>query len=410
MQDFAMKVSDQIRGVYEQRPYPFGDERALKPRPPRLPLEWINGIGRANGRKAPPERILIAGCGDGTEAFTMSRQFPRSEIVAVDFSPNSIAIAKKLQGGARRWQRIRFLTADLAKPQLAEAVGGEFDLVSCHGVFSYIPAYRVVLGNFARCLKPDGVLYLGVNGASHVSEKLRRSLPAFGFEMTELDDGRRLRDVLKLCDAALDLDGAPRMAEQSPAYLASDVFGALILNLPLAEWARRCREAGLYLRATRSSVRALRRIADKGLQSVLIPRSRAEVCEFLELLAPTPFHGLLFSKRPEMNPPWEEHDKLLEWKAALTGLYAITLPKPGPVRDRLRSFKVKSTSLNTRIEFRMPDWEIEILRRADRAQSLRTVLEGIPLAVPAKDLREQLYLLYQLGVINLLPRGTKAAE
>jgi hypothetical protein len=104
-----------------------------------------------------------------------------------------------------------------------------------------------------------------------------------------------------------------------------------------------------------------------------------------------------------MNPPWEQHDQLLEWRVVLTGLYEMTFPQPAAVRDRLRAFKIKSSSLNTRIEWRMPEWELEILRRGDGTQSLQSVLDGMPLAVPAKNLREQLYLLYQLGVINLLP-------
>ena len=340
----------------------------------------------------------------------MSRQFPRSEIVAVDFSPRSIAIAKRLQGSARRWRNIRFLAADLARPQLASTVGGEFDFISCHGVLTYISAHQVVLHNFARCLKPDGILYLGVNGAAHLSEKLRRSLPALGFDMTELDDGPLLRKVLKMCDAALEPSGAPQMGKQSPEYLASDVFSALILNLPLAQWTHCCREAGLHLRFAHFSAQSFRRIADQGLHPLLMPRSREEVCELLDLLSPAPFHRVLFSRRLEMNPPWEQHEQLLKWKVALTGLYEMSFPKLGAVRDRLRAFKIKSPSLNTRIEWRMPEWELDILRQSAGQESLRTVLDRMPLAVSARDLREQLYLLYQLGVINLLPGGMKTGE
>jgi SAM-dependent methyltransferase len=398
-----MKVSDQIRRIYEMRPFPFGDEKALKSQPLRVPGEWINAIWNVDGRNSNPERILVAGCGDGTEAFMISRRFPEAEIVAVDFSPRSIAIAKRLQKGARRWRNLRFLTADLAKPQLDATVGGGFDFISCHGVLSYIPASESALRNFARCLKSDGVVYLGVNGASHVSERLRRSLPVFGFDMTELDDGPYLREVLKVCDAVLELDGMPRMGKQSPGYLAGDVFGALIVNLQFSEWTRKCREAGLHLRGARSTTRAFRRIADKGLHPLLLPRSRAAVCELLEMLSPSPFHQLLFSKTPEINPPWEQQDQLIEWKVALTSLYAATFPKPGLVRDRLRAFKLESRPLNARIEWRMPEWELEILRLGCGKESLRTILDRMPLTVPAKDLREQLYLLYQLGVINLLP-------
>src|SRR5215471_7903226 len=77
----------QMRRLYEERPYPAVDDRMLKDRRWRLaPIEWINALWKPGGKGAAPERILVAGCGTGHEAFQLSCRFPRARIVAVDFS------------------------------------------------------------------------------------------------------------------------------------------------------------------------------------------------------------------------------------------------------------------------------------------------------------------------------------
>jgi ubiquinone/menaquinone biosynthesis C-methylase UbiE len=57
---------------------------------------------------------LIAGCGTGNEAFAFRDRFPESEIIAFDFSPRSIALARSSQRRLPRKRRIRFMVADTA--------------------------------------------------------------------------------------------------------------------------------------------------------------------------------------------------------------------------------------------------------------------------------------------------------
>ena len=84
--------------IYEERPYPAADDRALTDTYWKLaPMEWINALWKPGREQSAPERILVAGCGTGREAFQMSRRFPRARIVAVDFSPRSISIARESQ-------------------------------------------------------------------------------------------------------------------------------------------------------------------------------------------------------------------------------------------------------------------------------------------------------------------------
>jgi|CZKI01.1.fsa_nt_gi SAM-dependent methyltransferase len=404
-----MKIADQVRQTYDRRPYPFGNNKALKRRSWTLVLEWVGAIGRTEARNTAPARVLVAGCGDGTEAFNLRRRLPDAEIVAVDFSTRSIAVARRLQRRAKEMRDIRFVAADLTDPRLPAKVGGGFDLIICHGVLSYIPRTARVMRNFGRCLKADGALYLAVNGSRHVNTRLRQALPAFGYDMNAFQDSPRLRSVLKLCDTVVTVDGLPRVSGHEPEFLSSDVFGPLNQSLTLSQWVRHGRRAGLNLRGNWSSIRLFRRIAENDLHPLLIPRSRAQVVDFLERLSPSQFHRLLFSKKAEATPPWERRGQLLKWRIVPTRLYRIGLPKPGKrVLDRLRRLTIASRALNLSMAWRMPEWELELLRRGDGGRSMGGVLRRIPLSVPFPELRKQLYLLYHLGIINLLPPSTRA--
>jgi SAM-dependent methyltransferase len=398
-----MKTAERVRRGYERRPYPFGNSKALTSLLWRLDLKWVSAMGRIDSSNDAPARVLVAGCGDGTEAFNLQRMLPQSEIVAVDFSARSISIARRLQRRAPELRRIRFVLGDLADRRLCSRLG-EFDLITCQGVLSYVPNPGPVLKNLGLCLVPDGVLYAGVNGANHTSRLLRPALAKFGYDLNEYSDTRRLRGVLALCDTFVAADRRPRISGFGPAYLASDVFGALNQSRSLADWISRARWAGLQLLGNKAAMALFWRLAQDESYPLLIPWSRAQVCEFLELLCPSAFHQLLFSRKAQPAPPWQERGRLLLQRVALTRLYDIEFPKAGRrVLDRLRRLRITSVSMNVATEWRMPEWEMELLRGADGGRSLASQLRECPLSVPFAELRKQLYLLYQLGVINLLP-------
>src|SRR5437867_2361310 len=141
-----MGVAEQMREIYERRPYPtVGSGVSGRLRWQLPPMEWINAVWEPP--QPFPARILIAGCGTGHEAFALGRRFPRSEIVAIDFSRKSIAIAKNLQRRMSGTRQIRFVVADLAGRSFNKAAVGEFHFVSCHGVLSYVPRAARVLRN-----------------------------------------------------------------------------------------------------------------------------------------------------------------------------------------------------------------------------------------------------------------------
>ena len=399
-------VAEEIRRIYELRPYPFGNTKALSRSSWTLGLEWMLAVGRS-GQRRTPRRVLVAGCGDGTEAFNLRRYLPSSEVVAVDFSRRSIGIARRLQKDRADFRTIRFQVADLSDPRLPQKVGKDFDLILCHGVLSYVPKAAQVLRTFARLLAPDGILYLGVNGSAHLNLRLRRVLPEFGFDVRVFKESSRVRRALKLFDSVLSVDGMPRISHFGAEYLGGDIFGAMNRSLSLADWAAQARGSGLHLRGSHSAIRAVRRIAERNLETLLLPRSRAEVAALIDLLIPAQFHRLLFSRRPESNPPWSSRRDLGRWRLVTTRLYRMKLPRPPKVvRDRVRPLRVASRILRMAITWKMPEWELALLCRADGRLSIDQVLRPMPLAVPFRDLQHQIFLLYQLGAINLLPPVT----
>jgi len=401
-----VKISEKVRRIYDRRPYPCGAQ-SLKHSGWALALDWVDAIGRNGAWVGETPRVLVAGCGAGAEAFDLQRRLPSAEIVAVDFSSRSIALAKRLQRRSRKMSGIRFLTGDLGDRELPARVGGEFDLITCHGVLSYIPGPSRVLKNLGRCLKPDGVLYLGVNGAAHVSTRIRHILAIFGFDMNEYTEKSHMRDIVRLCDTVLSPEGLPSISGARAEFLSSDLFGPLIQNLTLAQWAECARRGGLHFRGSLSSIRLIRLIAGNDLVPLLMPRSRASAGILLEQIRPSQFHRLLFARTSAPDPPWASRGRLPEWRIKLTGLYRVRLPKPAPrMLDRLRKVTISSVTLKISSEWSMPEWEVELLRSGDGRHQVASLLRKMPLSVPFADLRKQLFLLYQLGIINLLHPGT----
>src|SRR5258708_2040581 len=118
----------QVRRLYEEYPYPGAEEGALAKRRWSLaPMEWLAALWEPGRESSAPRRILVAGCGTGREAFLLRRKFPKAEIVAVDFSPRSISMARDLQQRPREMRDIRFLVADLLNRNLAGIIGRDFE-------------------------------------------------------------------------------------------------------------------------------------------------------------------------------------------------------------------------------------------------------------------------------------------
>lgn len=289
-----MTSEEQARQNYERRPYPGAALDEIDRKGHSIPaLKWMLGLGRP-GRPR-PERVLVAGCGSGAEAFVMRRRLPKAEIVAVDFSPRSIALAQRLQRDSDFGKPITFLIGDLTDPGLAELTGGNFDLITCHGVLSYIPEPGPALQHLGACVRPGGALYLGVNGESHPATRLRPWLTGFGLDVHAMREERRLRELLGLWDALHD-EGAGGLAGMSASYLASDICGPHFNNWPFARWRSEAHRAGWEIAGVSLLPLALRLTAEEEHHRPLFPAGVGELAERMDLARPASFHQIILRR------------------------------------------------------------------------------------------------------------------
>ena len=346
-----------------------------------------------------PHRILVAGCGTGNEAFALRDRFPDSEIVGIDFSSHSIELAKKSQRNRRSHKNIHFAVCDLTSSKFTEF--GKFDFISCHGVLSYVPRAVKAVRNIRRCLDSNGLLYLGVNGAAHYGTAWREVLPSFGVAIDRMSDGAGLRKILGLLDTLSESDICS-IARREPAYLSGDLFGPLIRNLPLKEWTEICAQAGLHFLASHAASRGFHSVINKGMFHLLMPRSRADLAQLLDILQPTSFHRLLFGHRRRPIPPWSHGNDLLGWRPLLTPhLRNRRWPRRRGQWQTLRPLTIKMPATNTLIELQVPEWLLEILRNSQGLLPLRQILRVVESRFTFALLQRQLYLLHHLDLLSL---------
>lgn len=396
--------SDRItRENYERRPYPaVKPGKRFKPIWRVAPLPWMQAM--LQPYLDSPSRILVAGCGTGNEAFAFQREFPNAEIVGIDFSRRSIALAGRIQRRYFAKSALKFRWADLTSRGLNKLVGNDYDLVSCHGVLSYLERPQLAIAALEKCLAPNGALYLGVNGEAHFSERWRPLLPDFGFEPRLFEDGPEVRRTLTMFDA---LAGQPLgyIARTGAEYLASDLFGPTIQNWPLSRWTRLAAESGLFLRGSYSSQRTLRPLINHDLYPQLLPRNRVQAHELAEQILPTGFHLLLFAREQESPGPWADPATLPRYAIALTKLFKVRWPKSKRFRAGRQTVELTSNSTNTVAELAFSPSFIELIRRSNSVDTISAILKSMGVTIPRQQLIRHLYLLYLIGAINLrLPK------
>ena len=132
---------------------------------------WLFRFAAANLGGGEDIRILSFGCSRGDEVFTLRHYFPAAEIQGIDVDPRNIALCRS-RLRAQKDARTAFLTAATTEGEPAES----YDAIFCLAVLCladltisdarrcdpwlYFADFERVVADFARCLKPGGLLLM----------------------------------------------------------------------------------------------------------------------------------------------------------------------------------------------------------------------------------------------------------
>lgn len=194
--------SDPVRAMYEADPFPpwrsvpGGQGRAAGGRWPTLP------VGDGSIPFPRDAEVLVAGCGTGKEAVTLSRDLPGSRLLAVDLSLASLSYAQWMLE-RMQLENVSFAQADITR---LGSLGQTFDLVSSSGVLHHLEdpleGWRVL----TQCTRPGGFQFICL-----YSQLARRDIAAV----------RRLIEQQGLCDDIEDIrilrEGLRELPEDHPA-------------------------------------------------------------------------------------------------------------------------------------------------------------------------------------------------
>lgn len=220
------QVSQAVRQQYEENPYPRWRRRAGLghglPVHAALKLRFPQQDFAESTAAAP--RILIAGCGTGSDAMQVAQSFADASIFAVDISLSSIAYARRATQ-AFGIDNIEFRQADILELAVLEE---RFDIIVSSGVLHHMrdpmAGWRVLTG----LLKADGYMNIGLYSrrARHEVTAARQAIAAGGYGAT-LQDIRRFRVDVMNGRCAIDIGSLA----QSPDFYSTSACRDLIFHV-----------------------------------------------------------------------------------------------------------------------------------------------------------------------------------
>jgi len=174
---------DEVWQQYSELPYPPRDPEDEKKRLIRASLSnlvLVNHIfWRGQKKMSDSFRVLDAGCGTGDSTIYLAEQLKstKAEVVALDMSSHSLAIAKK-RAKVRKLNNITFIEDSILN--ISELDLGKFDYIVSSGVLHHLEDHESGLKPLSNCLKKDGgmgiLLYAqyGRNGVYMMQDLMRK--------------------------------------------------------------------------------------------------------------------------------------------------------------------------------------------------------------------------------------------
>jgi SAM-dependent methyltransferase len=121
-------------------------------------------------------RVLELGCGDGASLIAIAHTLPGCHAVGVDLA-SSARERGQATAQALGLTNVTLRVADLTA--LPDDLGGPFDYIVAHGLYSWVPApvRDALLAALARLLTPNGVAYVSYNAyPAHHARQVAREI------------------------------------------------------------------------------------------------------------------------------------------------------------------------------------------------------------------------------------------
>ncbi len=160
------ETSTRVAGMYEENPYPRWTSGLPILNPNGRPLEefmqLVESPAWQHKPTLPVQSILVAGCGTGVQPLSLAVALPRARILAIDITCRSLAYARMM---AERYQaaNVEFQRCDILA---LSSSSQQFDMVDSVGVIHHMRDPAAGLRALLACLRPGGLLRLGVYSRS----------------------------------------------------------------------------------------------------------------------------------------------------------------------------------------------------------------------------------------------------
>lgn len=163
----AHGTSRAVRAQYEQHPYPRW--RYCQRRAPRRTQDLMSSLATAYGAVAidcaDDAEVLVAGCGTGVQVIQCATQFSGARITGLDLSRPSLAVAAR-KARELGLANLSLAAGDILHLESTPAWRNRFAYIECVGVLHHMEAPAKGLAALAACLKPGGLLYIGLYSAT----------------------------------------------------------------------------------------------------------------------------------------------------------------------------------------------------------------------------------------------------
>ena len=246
---------------YDQLPYP-GLFHALTHPASICTVATLLGLATPDPRAA---RILVIGCGDGTNVVQMAETLPGASLYGFDYTTNHVAHANRViaELGIRN---LRVEQRDIMEFGPSD---GQFDYIIAHGIYSWVPeaVRQRALAICRENLSPNGIAYMSYNAYPgwHLVDGMRRMMFLYTVGVTDARERvAKARELLGFLDRNVPINNGPHSVavhsyaaqslEREDAAFGSDDLSEVCQPFYLTEFVAAAEAQGLaYLHEARFS-------------------------------------------------------------------------------------------------------------------------------------------------------------